>query len=409
MCELVLVAEADQFDYQMNIIPDPVLGNRPREQGIRGQLQVVQTNVCRHVQAHAVRCAMPVLPLDPLGVQFEGATNDCSWMSTKIYLSYQKLPKGFPQYKVLEVRAPLVRPLPTVVNLLQDFDYGICRRDGTCVWAREYEPERQVVLYCSRCATWFHRECLRVVDNLLNVRRRRLVRHSRHLEWHISDEEKDNPAAITTQDDIEQDLRETTGARDADIDAEDGLESADESGWQVSHSRPSYLPTTRDARPSSLYVSQIPASEDEDASLHSSLSPEESSEVDQLDHDTSDADVDARVEEEEAEVGLILDEDQDDDDDERNLWRAILQLPIQRGYPELAQPSPLSFEILLLAARALHGRPRDVDQWVSATYQRSYVHLPPHFRAEHKTLFWKAVSQPTLDRIVYRCPRGHFV
>ena len=142
MCELVLVAEADQLDHQVNIIPSPTLGNRPREQGIRGQLQVVRTDLCEHVQAHAVRCAMPVLPLDPLGVRFEGATNDCSWIPTKIWLSYQKHPKGFPQYKVLEVRAPLVRPVPTVVNLLQDFDYGICRRDGTCVWAREYEPER---------------------------------------------------------------------------------------------------------------------------------------------------------------------------------------------------------------------------------------------------------------------------
>ncbi|KAI0713982.1 hypothetical protein C8Q76DRAFT_796882 [Earliella scabrosa] len=392
MCELVLVAEADQLDHQVNIIPSPTLGNRPREQGIRGQVQVVRTDLCEHVQAHAVRCAMPVLPLDPLGVRFEGATNDCSWIPTKIWLSYQKHPKGFPQYKVEE-----------------DSDYGICRRDGACVWAREYEPERQVVLYCSRCGTWFHRQCLLVVDNLANVRRRRLVRHSHHLEWQVPDEEKDDPASIVSEEHIEQDLSETesTGVSDddeADTD-DDRSDRAGHSGREVSAS-PANVPSARGARRSSRVAPRTQPSEDEDADeeVHGSSSDEDS-EVDELDSDPSNS---GGVEDDD--IAMISDEDEhDDDEDDRNLWRAILGLPVQRGYPQLVKPAPLSFEILLLAARALPGRPADVAAWVSATYKRSYVYLPPDIREDHANLFWTVVAQSANDRVVYRCPRGHFV
>ena len=105
-----------------------------------------------------------------------------------------------------------------------------------------------------------------------------------------------------------------------------------------------------------------------------------------------------------------MDEDEhDDDEDDRNLWRAILGLPVQRGYPQLIKPAPLSFEILLLAAHALPGRPADVAAWVSATYKRSYVYLPPDIREDHANLFWTVVAQSANDRVVYRCPRGHFV
>ncbi|KAI0704561.1 hypothetical protein C8Q76DRAFT_820141 [Earliella scabrosa] len=114
-----------------------------------------------------------------------------------------------------------------------------------------------------------------------------------------------------------------------------------------------------------------------------------------------------RIREDEAD--MVSDEEADDDMEGKALWQAILATPVQRGWPHFGSSCPLSFELLQLRARHLAGRPRDIPSWVCARYGRDYPSLDGADRVQHEHWFWSIVAMSPRERIVYRCPYGHFV
>lgn len=103
---------------------------------------------------------------------------------------------------------------------------------------------------------------------------------------------------------------------------------------------------------------------------------------------------------------------EDPQSDDERMWAALLGLPIQRCWPNLVPYTPLSFEDLQVRAREYdteEGVPAQVRKWIKATFDETMVWHTDDQRREAWNLLRRAMRLPPSERMVWKCPSGHFL
>ena len=93
-------------------------------------------------------------------------------------------------------------------------------------------------------------------------------------------------------------------------------------------------------------------------------------------------------------------------------WASILYAPIERswlkGTPEVHGAQGLyTFERILLEARSLKRRPKDVNKWVKSVLDRKYKALTNEARKETRRMFFRSLDHYEQNHALYVCPSGH--
>ena len=93
-------------------------------------------------------------------------------------------------------------------------------------------------------------------------------------------------------------------------------------------------------------------------------------------------------------------------------WASILYAPVERawlkGLPAVDGALGLyTFERIILEARSLKGRPKDINKWLKGVLDRKYKALTNAARKETERMFFLSLDHHEENRVLYVCPNGH--
>ena len=90
-------------------------------------------------------------------------------------------------------------------------------------------------------------------------------------------------------------------------------------------------------------------------------------------------------------------------------WAALRALPLQRTHPELHLGQLTTAESVIAGARALEVRPRVPREWIREQVRSSHPAMDSD--EEDDVLSWIDTLVATIphSRLVYVCPRGHYM
>ncbi|KAI0716226.1 hypothetical protein C8Q76DRAFT_794558 [Earliella scabrosa] len=94
------------------------------------------------------------------------------------------------------------------------------------------------------------------------------------------------------------------------------------------------------------------------------------------------------------------------DDPAFHHWKALFSMPVERGVKEDPTECGVgSYERIILAARKLRYRPRNIETWIEGVLERKYRGLGPDAR----DALPRDLLRDPAARKVYVCPKKHVV
>ena len=91
-------------------------------------------------------------------------------------------------------------------------------------------------------------------------------------------------------------------------------------------------------------------------------------------------------------------------------WKSILAMPIERGAKaDIDEAGVGSYERIIVSARKLRNRPKDINAWLDGVLERKYETLTADTRGELKRRFERDMIRDPAARPIYVCPNKHLV